>query len=519
MRRLSAAVTCLALVPVLGGLVACSGPDGTPPAATTGTVARQAGGAEAVPGGLGPGKLATFLLEGVLQGVGAQGYTFLSDLLFGSDDVQSAATTQQLTDINNQLDEIDTRLDTITTDLQGISGQIADGALNSKLDTMNTWHNTMKSLYREKFVPIAAAAKDVSTAKQALATGSPTPTLTQNLVKANKALQDAKTAFSSAFDNAQPTPYSLLADQHDALYPNAAGFDSALKLAGKSLQSKGFTTWTDSQRLQNLYLSLSDDEALTALLILEHDKMFGASADTQQRHTNDYVTNHNVEVANLPPEIPWGQIKVGDQMWVTAYDSPNPFGPYFSGAWLPISPEGKQLGTWSPQSFLPDFPGWSLPTDRQLTGLYDGTKNVPAAAGSTHLGSIWKNTGHEYESFQGSNWGQSWYWTKDTSQSNPMSCDPYQDGAVSRVYTLHHVGNMTGASAIELQGQPGRIPDFDPDGTTVAADCDNILVKMYNNDTYSASVVLTRTVDPDKEDFMAQRSTALSPPATPTTTS
>jgi hypothetical protein len=38
-------------------------------------------------------------------------------------------------------------------------------------------------------------------------------------------------------------------------------------------------------------------------------------------------------------------------------------------------------------------------------------------------------------------------------------------------------------------------------------------VSLYNNPTYAASVVLTRTVDASTEDFTAQRSTALQPAA------
>jgi len=77
---------------------------------------------------------------------------------------------------------------------------------------------------------------------------------------------------------------------------------------------------------------------------------------------------------------------------------------------------------------------------------------------------------------------------------------------------------MAGATAILMQGQPGRIPDSDNADHATEADCDRILDQLYDDSTYAARVVLTRAVDADKEDFMAQRSHALHPPATPSGT-
>ncbi|MEO7236486.1 MAG: hypothetical protein ABIW80_14085, partial [Lapillicoccus sp.] len=218
MRRLGVALTCVLLAPGLGGLAACSSADGTQPTTTTtAPVAKKAGAATA--SALGPGQLATFLLEGVLQGVGAQGYTFLSDLLFGSGDVTAEATTAKLDGIQSQLDQITTRLDTIDTDVNAIKGQIAGVVLSDKLEEMRGWNNKMTTLYTEYFLPIAAAAKDVSLAKQNIAdaqkascgttatstatpTSSPTCTatgvptaLTDALTTKVKALEDKKTRF------------------------------------------------------------------------------------------------------------------------------------------------------------------------------------------------------------------------------------------------------------------------------------------------------------------------------------
>ncbi|MEO7235277.1 MAG: hypothetical protein ABIW80_07870, partial [Lapillicoccus sp.] len=417
-----------------------------------------------------------------------------------------------------------TRLDTIDTDVKSISGQLAGDELSTKLGVMNTWNNSMRSLYMEYFLPIGSAAKDVSVAKKNIADATtPVPTaLTDALAASTKILGDRKADFKNAFDLANP--YTVFADQHDELYPRDPNVFSVLKLAGSSMESKGYATWADSQRLSSLYLTLSDQEALSALLILEHDKMFGADAGVQQRHKDEYVNNHAIEQTNLAPEIPWDQVKVGDHIYRADVDYDPAARQSLSQIpepWLPISPEGKQLGSWDAARLLslPSNAGWDLPTDTQLTALYDGTKNVPAAAGSTHLGSIWTNTGRsaDDELYAKWDWNEPWLWSKDTSASNPMTCTVAQSHDVVRVYTLHHVGHMGGATAIGIQGQPGRIPDNNYLANT-DADCDRILISNYDNDTYAASVVMTRAVDADKEDFMAQRSTALPPPATPTGT-
>ena len=573
MRRLSAAVTCILLAPALGGLAACTSSDGTQPTSTTAPLARQAGPAAATADSLGPGKLAMFLLEGVLQGVGAQGYNFLSDLLFGSGDVTAAATTEKLDAIQSQLDTISTRLDALDSDVDSIKGQMAGDVLSAKLDSMNTWNNKMTTLYEEYFRPIATAAKTVSVAKKNIAdaqnascvpsatstptatstpsatgttasgptapatssaavTCSPTatvsPDLTLALSNSVQSVVNAKSLFETAFIAADP--FTTMADQHDALYPKDPNVFSVLKLAGQSLESKNYATWTDSQRLAAVYLPLSDQEALTALLILEHDKMFGADAATQQRHRDEYVSNNAVEKANLPPEIPWAQVKLGTRMFKTPAYPQDTVASH--GAWLPITAEGRPLSTYTPRDTETANPGWVLPTAAQLGTLYDATKSTPIVESfwgtpSTHLGSIWQNSGRlgtygpprgvSAEAKAIDDFGKTWYWTSDTSASNPMDCDPYQDGQVSRTYTLHHVGNMAGATAFETQGQPGRIPDFFGGGMTVA-DCDNSLVTLYNNDTYSAYVMLTQPIPADV-DYLAQRSTALPAPATPTPTS
>jgi hypothetical protein len=341
------------------------------------------------------------------------------------------------------------------------------------------------------------------------------------------ALSNQKAAFDTAFTNNNIV--ATFYNQHDALYP-APNTSSVLKLAGQAIGTKGYATWTDSQSLADMYRYFSDQEALSALLIFEHDKMFGADAATQQRHRDEYVSDNAVEKANLPPEIPWAQVKLGTRMFKTPAYPQDTVASH--GAWLPITAEGKPLSTYTPRDTETANPGWVLPTAAQLGTLYDVTKSTPIVntfwgTPSTHLGSIWQNSGRlgtygpprgvSAEAKAIDDFGKPWYWTSDTSASNPMDCDPYQDGQVSRTYTLHHVGNMAGATAFETQGQPGRIPDFFGGGMTVA-DCDNSLVTLYNNDTYSAYVMLTQPIPADV-DYLAQRSTALPAPATPTPTS
>ncbi len=529
MRRRSATGTCLVLTPVLGGLAACSGSDGTPAtdAPSTTSVAKRAGAATTTAEGLGPGKLATFVLEGVLQEVGIQGYSFLGDLLFGSGDVTAEATTEKLDAIQSQLDQINTRLDTTDTDLISIRGQMSGDVLSGKLDAMNQWNNKMTSLYQEYLTPIASAAKNVSVAKKnvadaqqaSCAAGATCPAppavpsnLTDALATSTTRLQDAKQRFDSAFMLADP--YTVLADQHDELYPWDPNVDSVLKLAGRSMESKGFATRTDSQRLQAMYLTLSGQEALTSMLVFEHDRMFSVDAATQKRHRDDYVASHAVEEANLAPEIPWGQVKVGQQMFLVPGSGYQIY--YPARPWLPINPEGTQLGQ-ALTTCESGNPGWGLPTDAQITALYDGTKNVPVVAGSTHLGSVWRNSGRtsNEESPAMAGWGMSTYWTKSTSASNPMTCTVGQYREVDRVYTLHHMAVMSGATAMAIQGQPGRIPDRQQGSPNSDVECDSTLVNLDDNDTYAARVMLTRGVDANTQDDMAQRSTAL--PAAPST--
>lgn len=553
MRRLSAVVTSLALVPVLAGVSACSGSAPVPPAAAS--VSKQAGAAEGG-SGLGPGQLATFVLEGVLQGVGAQGYMFLSDLLSGdSSGVTDKATADKLDSIDNQLTNIKARLDSVDSDLNGITQKLSGDELNTALRQFNTSSNNVLPLYQEKFRPILAETKKVAAAKEDIevkkttcatatstvtpsatpATSAPTatgtssatardvctidmPTLTDALTKAVSDLDGAKAKFQSAFEGS--TIFSDYLNQHDLLYPKQAGLYSVLYLAGQSLEGKGYVTWSDSQKLHQLYLTLSDQEALSALLVLEYDKMFDTGR--LEEHKQGYQDNHSIEVANLAPEIPWGQVKVGNQMFQVPWDKS--VGNFPSGAWLPISPEGKQLGTWFPTSVLDQNPGWSLPDSTQMTTLFEKTKNVPPTSeGKTHLGSIWANSGKgAFDQVQmGGIWGRTWYWTKDMSDSNSMACYTAFGGEKGplRVYKLHHVANMSGdtaagsptpANAIELQGQPGRIPDqsgvFNNKQVMKQVECDQEM-DQYNNEKYSADVLLTRPIDPATEDFMAQRQT------------
>ena len=526
MRRLGVALTCLMLAPCLGGLAACSVSDPSETdrksaASATAPVAKQAGAAGSV---FAPGTIATHLFEGVLQGAGAEGFTFLSDLLFGDDDVQAAATTAQLDQIQTQLDQINTRLDTIDDDLLSIKGQLANDTLGTKLDTMNGWNNKMTSLYREYFLPIASAAKDVSVAKKnvadARAAGTPVPAaLTDALAAATKSLLDKRTHFDTAFMS--DDPYTVFANQHDEMYPRDPNVSSVFKLAGRAMDdAKGYATWMDSQRLSSLYLTLSDQEALSALLIIEHDKMFGADAATQQRHRDQYVNNVKVEKANLAPEIPWGQVKVGQQMFTVPSDGSITY-QGSAQPWLPISPEGVQLGT-PLKTFTSENPGWVMPDDTQVGALYDATKSVPALSGSTHLGSIWQGSGRastEEESAR-AGWSAPMFWTTKTGLTNALYCivnrqpDHYR-AELHRQYTAHHAAVMNEA-AFRSMGLPGTVPDGPMTAFDVAG-CDGFVVRSDDPSSIAAKVMLTRTVDASTQDYLAQRSTALAPStSTPT---
>lgn len=560
MRRLGVVLTCLVLAPGLAGLAGCSTADSSTPPSATSTVSRLAGGEETP--ALGPGRMAYFLLEGVFQGAGAQGYTFLSDLLTGDGKgVSDEATMAKLDGIGSQLTQITTRLDTIDSDLGSLRAEITDATLRGQLDQMNQWNNSMITLYQEYFLPVLDAAKEVSAAKAdidafktscggAASSGTPSATasatatatttacattpvpanLTKALADKVSALDAAKQSFKTKFDLTDP--YTTAANQHDELYPKNPDVSSVLKLAGLSMESRGYVTWADSQKLNNLYLALSDQEALSAMMVFEHDKMFDAPVTTQARHQSDYKAFNDIERANLSPEIPWGQVKVGQQMFMVP---PDPQHEAY-GAWLPISPEGKQLGTFDPLVKEAENPGWSLPNDTQLTALYGATKATPivdtvlgteSQGPSTHLGSIWKHSGNDSilapspitkEQAAIYAWGRPWYWTNDTGQSNAMEeISPITSKYVGyRHYTLHHIGYMAG-DAFEIQGQPGRIPDK---ATCENAQCDATIISMYENDTYSGNVMLTQPI-PDGVDYMAQRSTALPalsavPPATTT---
>ncbi len=519
MRRLGVALTCLMLAPCLGGLAACSVSDTSETdrksaASTTAPVAKQAGAAGSV---FAPGTIATHLFEGVLQGAGAEGFTFLSDLLFGDDDVQAAATTAQLDQIQTQLDQIATRLDTIDDDLMSIKGQLAGDQLGTKLDTMNGWNNTMTSLYREYFLPIASAAKDVSVAKKnvadARAVGTAVPAaLTDALAAATKSLKDRRTDFNTAF--IADDPYTVFANQHDEMYPRDPNVSSVFKLAGRAMgDTKEYATWMDSQKLSSLYLTLSDQEALSALLIIEHDKMFGADAATQQRHRDQYVNNVKVEKANLAPEIPWGQVKVGQQMFTVPSDDSVAYQGGAAQPWLPISPEGTQLGT-PLRTFTSENPGWAMPDDTQMGALYTATKSVPPLSGSTHLGSIWQGSGRastEEESAR-AGWSAPMFWTSQTGLTNPLYCivnrqaDHFRQ-ELHRQYTHHHAAVMNEA-AFRSTGLPGTVPDGPMTAFDVAG-CDAFVVRSYDPASIAAKVMLTRTVDANTQDYLAQRSTAL----------
>ena len=561
MRRLTVALTCLVLAPGLAGLAACSASDVTAPPAATSTVSKLAGG-EGTPA-LGPGQMAYFLLEGVFQGAGAQGYNFLSDLLTGDGSgVKEDATTAKLDGISSQLTAITTRLDTVDKDLSSLRAQVTAGKLSVQLTQMDQWNNSMITLYDEYFLPVLDAAQDVRAAKTNLdikkscttsastttaATPSATPstpasatTSSSNTVcsKTQEELEQdlkdklatldgpdgVKVAFKRNFE--LKDPYTVSANQHDQLYPKAAGEDSVLKLAGANMQSKGYTTWADSQKLNALYLSLSDQEAFSALLVFEHDKMFGLPAGTQKRHYTDYRDFNDLERANLPKEIPWGQVKVGNQMFMVPADQQQreAFGP-----WLPISPEGKQLGTFDPMVKVTENPGWSLPTAAQLGSLHEATKNVTIVdtvlgaenkGPSTHLGSIWKNSGNTKVIAPSSitmeqaaiySFGQPWFWASDTTTSGMMACYPPGKGIhTNRYYTLHYASFM-GGDVYRTEMEPATSID---EATGNGAECDT----AYENPNYAAATMLTQPI-PDTVDYMAQRTDALpAPSGSPTTT-
>ena len=557
MRRFGIGLSCLLLTSGLVGLTACTGSDRTSPI-TSAPVVREAGVVEATAGGFGPGQLAVWVLEGVVKAAGGQGYSFLSDLLLGGDDVKVDTTTQKLDGIQSQLDGIDTRLTGIATDVQSIQDDLVDQDFRAKLEKMNGWNNSMVTLYREYFEPIAGAAKEVAAAKESISsspsgscaavasksastanttTGSCTSPAaapaasTATLAARSQQLETLRKNFQDAFGRADP--YTVLANQHDSLYPKSPSLFSVLKLAGRKLESKGYATAADSQQLHNLYLALSDQEALTALLILEHDKMFGTAAVTQ-RHEDQYLAFRKAEVDNLAQQIPPNKIKVGNRMYAVITE----YGTGF-GAWLPMD-NGQQIGTFNAAATAAKYSGWSLPNDLQLTALYNATKGVPIITGkklhsdtvATHLGSVFPSqnvSSSPVEEIYADFWQRQSYWSSDVSGlSNPQKCynmprpdlPHYLSSVVTKQYTFHHVGNMTAASAIAIQNLPS--PPVPENITTTGKDgdpnlCHPDMVRLYNNKANSAGVILVHPVDLEKDNYMAERSTALSAPVTATT--
>jgi hypothetical protein len=509
MRRLGVAAVCVLLAPGLGALGACTSSEANSPAATSSPITRQAGAAGLTSSGGGAyGLVAGALLESLLKPGVEQGYDFLGDLLSGGDDTKGSEA--ELTHVQDQLNTITTRLDTIEADLQSIQAQLINQELSTRMTTMNSYHNDVLAVYRSYFLPIAAAAKQVSADKATIANGGAADLDAHKAVLANKTkdFHDAITSYKI---------FGILTDQHDSLYPKDPQPFSVLKLAGQSMESKGYVTSMDSERLHNLYLAYADQEALTATLILEYDRMFAGDTTGDAKQYQDF---HAIEVANLATPIPHGQIKVGAQLYMVPEGEGG--GPRTPTPWLPINPDGTQLGGNDPATIEGENPGWSLPTDPQLNALYIGTLKAPkpvneADGGSARLGYMWEQGGDWDAGHLKGLWQQAWFWTNNKTQSNPMGCQPTYGGRVSRTYTLHSAGYMGRPDTIGLQPQPGRIPDRYDSGNDInlltPTGCDNYIVSLYNNPTYAASVVLTRTVDASTEDFTAQRSTALQPAA------
>lgn len=545
MRRFGVALSCLLLTTGLVGLSACTSSDQATPT-TSAPVVREAGA-----GGFGPGQLATWVLEGAVKAAGGQGYSFLSDLLSG-DDVKVDTTTQKLDAIQSQLNGIDNRLSNIQRDVQNIEGALAKSVFQDRLLEMSGWNNRMISLYRNRFQPIACAAWKVAEAKESAGysqggtlaaatistnpsatiqtTGPCTSTTSQTSTSTSAAPStattpaDPSTTLQTLRDNFEKAfiavdPYAVLADQHNELYPQSPVVSSVLKLYGEDLESKGYATAADSQQIQDLYLILSDQEALTALLVLEYDKMF--APDAVERHTNEYVGYRQQEVDNLAQEIPSFQIKVGNQLYSVPTELQEQF-----GAWLPMD-NGKQIGTFSATAIAAQYPGWSVPTELQLTALYNGTQNVnialagqklPPNRAATHLGSIFLYDGQLHEDLRYDAWAYPAYWTSEISGlSTNQRCyskitqdAPQVTGRQNKQYNFHRVGVMTGADAIAIKNLPDNpVPE---NFVTVGKDDDTDLcwremVSTYDNVENSAGVMLTRTVDPQKDNYMAERST------------
>ena len=578
MRRVGVALTCLLVTTGLVGLTACTSSNQTNPT-TSAPVVREAGA-----GGFGPGQLALWVLQGVVSKGGGEGYTFLSDLLVGND-TKADTTIQKLDAIQSQLGDINTRLGNIEATVQNIQTTLNKQAFETSLRTLNGYKNAMTTIYDDYFVKVSCVARDLAAAKEGAnqspiatptaatsgttststsmtdlcestdtatsttgepSTSSSAPPLTTvnsttTVADLSKDLETARNNFQAQFvgDN---NPITVVKNQHDALYPGS-GVDSVLKQYGTLLQSKGYATAADSQLLQNLYLTLSDQEALTALLILERDKMFGTPEDFK-KHSGQYLQYHQQEVDNLAQQIPPYQIKVGNLMFSV------PFGDRTFGAWLPVDNGRQIVGTiettgtdpFDVSKMAPS--GWTVPTIPQLAALYDGTKNVPIVAlqpgdygpnqgrSATHLGSIFRFPERENaneDQYQAIEWQRTAYWTSEISGlSNKQDCNIFRSTGNTRIltgqaykyYNFHRVGVMTGAgAAMETKNLPDNpVPDvinaYGDDGDTKR--CDEWMVQTYNNLANSAGVVVTRTVNPETDNYMAERSTAVS--ASPTTT-
>lgn len=523
MRRKGVVVACLLMAPVLVAVTGCTSSDAPPAPAAPASVSKQAGVQSS--GGGASGLIASALLESLLKPGVESGYEFLGDVLSGEDtkgsEADLAKIDEQLGTMSGQLTDISTRLTTLTAELEGAE-------LRREVERMEGYRNRILPVFNTSLRNVANAAKTLTAHKAMVAAGKtvddsdPKNPVTIDIANDMKNLGDMKTAFERDFSNAEVRATML--NQHEALYPRGTNEWSILKYAGRSMQNDGYLTSMSSKQLKDMYLAYADQEALSATLILEYDRMFiqdaNARNDKITQDANAYTGYREQEVANLPPEIPEGQILVmgsplnGDveQMYMVPGDRD------VNVTWPPMTQEKAQLLSNAPSDIAAQHPGWSLPTDPGLNNLYEATKKATAPpsgpnTGATRLGYMWEKGDAPNAQYLSSLWNRDWFWTSNINESTQMQCEKTfaynSSGRSTRSYWVHSAGRFDWADKIGLSPRPTEIPKDSIYFTN--NECDMAIATTYNKPEWAASVVLTRVVDPAVDDFAAQTDKTKSP--------
>lgn len=517
MRRKGIAVVGLLMAPILVGVTGCTSSDAPTAPSAPASVSKQAGLQSS--GGGAYGLIAGALLESLLKPGVESGYDFVGDALSGED---AKGTEEELTHIDEQLETMTGQLTDISTQLTNLNAELKGDELRREVERMEGYRNRILPVFNTNLRDVATAAKTLTAHRRMVAEGKtvddsdPKNPVTISLVDDEKTLKHKRDDFHTAFDNAEVR--ATLLNQHDALYPRGANSWSILKYAGRSMQDQAYATSMDSEKLKNMYLAYADQEALSATLILEYDRMF--SSENTERDAENYTGYRETEVANLPPEIPQGQILVNaaplngnvQQLYMV------PENRDVNVTWPPMTQEKAQLLSNAPADIAAENPGWALPTDPQLNNLYEGTKNSAAPpsgpnTGAARLGYLWEAGDAPNYQHLASLWNRNWFWTNNINESTPMQCEKTfaynSSGRSTRSYWVHSAGRFDWVDKIGLSPRPTEIPKDSIYFTN--NECDQAIAQTYNDPQWAASVVLTRAVDPTVDDYFAQTDKAKTP--------